>query len=135
MKFIQQLSIILFISFLGEGLNWILPLPIPASVYGLILMLIALQFHIVQLEQVQDTARFFIEIMPVMFIPAGVGLLNSWNVLQPILYSCYFNYITDYHHCNGCHWTSNAANDTERKKEIIHYEYLLRKLFIFWSDY
>ena len=84
MKFIQQLSIILFISFLGEGLNWILPLPIPASVYGLILMLIALQFHIVQLEQVQDTARFFIEIMPVMFIPAGVGLLNSWNVLQPI---------------------------------------------------
>ncbi len=84
MKFIQQLSIILFISFLGEGLNWILPLPIPASVYGLILMLIALQFHIVQLEQVQDTARFFIEIMPVMFIPAGVGLLNSWSVLQPI---------------------------------------------------
>ena len=62
MKFIQQLSIILFISFLGEGLNWILPLPIPASVYGLILMLIALQFHIVQLEQVQDTARFFIEL-------------------------------------------------------------------------
>ena len=83
MKFIQQLSIILFISFLGEGLNWILPLPIPASVYGLILMLIALQFHIVQLEQVQDTARFFIEIMPVMFIPAGVGLLNAWGILSP----------------------------------------------------
>ena len=85
MKFIQQLSIILFISFLGEGLNFLLPFPIPASVYGLVLMLAALKFHMIRLEQVQDTSRFLIEIMPIMFIPAGVGLLNSWSALQPIL--------------------------------------------------
>lgn len=85
MKFVQQFSIILFISFLGEGLNLLLPLPIPASVYGLVLMLAALQLHIIKLHQVRESAVFLIEIMPVMFIPAGVGLLNSWEVLQPIV--------------------------------------------------
>ncbi len=84
MKFIQQFSIILFLSFLGEGLNFLLPFPIPASVYGLVLMLAALKFGIIKLHQVRETAAFLIEIMPVMFIPAGVGLLNSWNILQPI---------------------------------------------------
>lgn len=84
MKFIQQFSIILFVSFLGEGLKLLLPFPIPASVYGLVLMLAALQFHIIKLDQVRETSAFLIEIMPVMFIPAGVGLLNSWNVLKPI---------------------------------------------------
>ncbi|MCI6675720.1 MAG: CidA/LrgA family protein [Clostridiales bacterium] len=84
MKFIQQFSIILFVSFLGEGLKLLLPFPIPASVYGLVLMLAALQFHVIKLDQVRETSAFLIEIMPVMFIPAGVGLLNSWNVLKPI---------------------------------------------------
>lgn len=84
MKFLRQFLIILFISFLGEILRMLIPLPIPASVYGLVLMLIALGTGILKIRQVKDTANFLIEIMPVMFIPAGVGLLNSWSALQPI---------------------------------------------------
>ncbi|MDE7478699.1 MAG: CidA/LrgA family protein [Lachnospiraceae bacterium] len=84
MRFVKQFCIILFISFLGEILHAIIPLPIPASVYGLILMLLALCTGILQLKQVKETADFLIEIMPVMFIPAAVGLLDSWPALQPI---------------------------------------------------
>lgn len=84
MKFLKQFSIILFISFLGELLHAIIPFPIPASVYGLILMLIALCTGILKLGQVKETADFLIEIMPVMFIPAAVGLLDSWPALQPV---------------------------------------------------
>lgn len=66
------------------GLHILLPLPVPASVYGLVLMLGALTSGILKLEQVEDAADFLVEIMPVMFVPAGVGLLEAWGDLQPI---------------------------------------------------
>ena len=47
-------------------------------------MLIALGTHIIKLEQVKEAAEFLIEIMPVMFIPTGVGLLTAWGVLKPV---------------------------------------------------
>ena len=84
MKYLRQFAIILFVSFLGELLRILLPLPVPASVYGLLLMLAALCSGIIKLEQVQDASGFLIEIMPVMFIPAAVGLLESWTDLRPV---------------------------------------------------
>lgn len=84
MLYLRQFCIILFVSFLGELLYVIIPLPIPASVYGLVLMLAALCTGIIRLNQVKETAGFLIEIMPVMFIPAAAGLLNSWSLLRPV---------------------------------------------------
>lgn len=84
MKLLRQFSIILLFSFLGEIVYLFLPLPIPASVCGLLLMFAALCTGILKLEQVKEAAAFLIEIMPVMFIPAAVGLLDAWPVLKPI---------------------------------------------------
>ena len=78
MRFLRQFGLILLFSFLGELLHILLPLPVPASVYGLLLLLAAL------LTRIKEAAVFLIEIMPVMFIPAAVGLLTSWKLLQPI---------------------------------------------------
>ena len=86
MKYVRQFCIILIVSFLGELLNIALPLPIPASVYGLVLMLAALKPGIIKVEHVKDAAVFLIEAMPVMFIPAGVGLMTSWETLKPICF-------------------------------------------------
>ena len=85
MKFLRQFMIILLLSFLGEVLKMFIPLPIPASVYGLVLMLLCLVTAILKTSQVKDAAFFLIEIMPVMFIPAAAGLIDSWKVLQPLL--------------------------------------------------
>lgn len=85
MKYARQFGIILVITFLGEILKSVIPLPVPASIYGLILMLFALKTKIIALESVKGAADFLIEIMPVMFIPAAVELIDAWNVLQPIL--------------------------------------------------
>ena len=75
---------ILLFSFIGEFFRMVIPLPVPASVYGLVL-LAALLTGIVKLDQVEGAADFLIEIMPVMFIPAAVGLLNAWDVLRPVV--------------------------------------------------
>ena len=85
MKYIRQFGIILLISFIGEVLNQIIPLPIPASIYGLIIMFTALQTKILPLDKVKETGKFLIEIMPLMFIPAAVGLTESWSILRPIV--------------------------------------------------
>ena len=85
MKHIFNLALILGVSFLGELLNHIIPLPIPGSIYGLVLMFIALCTKLIQVESIRPTTRFLIEIMPVMFIPATVALMESWGVLKGML--------------------------------------------------
>lgn len=82
MKYVKQFAMILLVSFVGELLNYLLPLPVPASIYGLVLMLVCLLTGIIKLDAVRDTACFLIEIMPIMFIPPAVGLMASWDVIQ-----------------------------------------------------
>lgn len=81
MRYLRQFSIILFISLIGEIIHLFISLPIPASIYGLLLMLIGLKTKLIPLNAVEDASMFLIEIMPVMFIPAAVGLLDSWGFL------------------------------------------------------
>ena len=83
-KLLYQFGIIMFVTFLGEFLHCLIPLPIPASIYGLLLMLAGLMTKVIKLEQVKIAADFLIEIMPMMFIPAGVGLLTAWGILKPV---------------------------------------------------
>lgn len=85
MKYLRQLLIILIFSFIGELLHSLIPIQVPASIYGLVLLFIALLTGIIQLPQVKEAAKYLIEIMPLMFIPAGVGLLESWGDLKSIL--------------------------------------------------
>ena len=82
MKYVKQFAMILLVSFAGELLNYLLPLPVPASIYGLVLMLVCLLTGIIKLDAVRDTACFLNEIMPLMFIPAAVGLMASWSVIK-----------------------------------------------------
>ena len=92
MKYLKQFFIILAVSFAGEVLKYIIPLPIPASIYGLVIMLFLLGTKILSFECVRETGLFLVEIMPVMFIPAAVGLMDAWGELKPMLLS--FSVIT-----------------------------------------
>lgn len=85
LKYIKQFLIILAVTCLGEILKYFIPLPIPASIYGLVIMLALLITRRVHLESVKETGEFLVEIMPLMFIPPAVGLMVSWEQLQPIL--------------------------------------------------
>lgn len=82
MRYIRQFLIILFISFIGEMLNHYIPLPVPASIYGIVIMFICLLTGIIKVEHVKEVSGFLIEIMPLVFIPAAVGLINSWGLIS-----------------------------------------------------
>ena len=85
MRFIKQFMIILAISFIGEALHSIVPLPVPASIYGLVIVLIALQTGALRLNQSKMAALLLIDIMPIMFIPAAAGLIVVWPDLRPVV--------------------------------------------------
>lgn len=82
MKYIHQFLIIITISFIGELLSALLPLPIPASVYGLIIMLICLFTRTIKLHQIEEVADWLILIMPLLFVPSAVSLINVADTLM-----------------------------------------------------
>ena len=85
MKYVSQFVIIMVFTFLGEVLKALLPFPVSASIYGLLALLLALETKLLPLASCRDVGEFFVEIMPLTFIPAGVGLLESWGVMKPML--------------------------------------------------
>ena len=82
MKYMKQFGIILLVAFTGEILHRLLPLPIPAGIYGIIILFLCLEMKIVSVSSIKETSSFLIEIMPVMFIPAAVGLMDSWEIIK-----------------------------------------------------
>ena len=84
MKYINQVLIILLISFIGELLNYFIPLPIPGSIYGMILLFILLCTGLVKLHQIREVGNFLIDIMPMLFIPSAVGIMAQFEQLKSI---------------------------------------------------
>lgn len=85
MKYLSQFGIILLITLLGEAIHAFVPLPVPASVYGLVLLFIALSTGVVKLHQVENAADLLIELMPLFFVPPGVSLITSWADISGLI--------------------------------------------------
>ena len=69
----------------GEVLAALLPLPIPASVYGLLLLAAALKFGVLKLDQVRETGLFLTGIFPLLFVPAAAGVMELGSQLMNLL--------------------------------------------------
>ena len=82
MKYLSQFLIILGFTFAGEALQRLLPLPIPASVYGLVLLFAALCLGLVKPEQVKDAGGFLTSILPILFVAPTVGIVEYWDLIS-----------------------------------------------------
>ena len=85
MKYLSQFLIIMGFTIAGEALQRIVPLPIPASVYGLALLFAALCLKLVKVEQVKEVGGFLTSILPVLFVSPAVGIVEHWAVIRPQL--------------------------------------------------
>ena len=85
MKFLSQFLIIMGFTIAGEALQRIIPLPIPASVYGIVLLFSALCFGLVKLEQVKEAGGFLTSILPILFVAPAVGFLENWDLIKDSL--------------------------------------------------
>lgn len=82
MKYVPQFLYILSFSFIGEVLQKAIPLPIPAAIYGLVLLLIALGTGLLKAKQVEEAANWLISIMPILYVPICVKILEYWGVIS-----------------------------------------------------
>lgn len=82
MKYVIQFLIIAAFAFVGELLHRFIPLPIPASIYGIVLLFIALELKWVKVSDIREVSSFLIAVMPIMFIPAAAGLMESWGAVK-----------------------------------------------------
>ncbi len=85
MKYLLQFGIIAAVSFAGEILKSVIPIAVPASVYGMVLMFILLGFKVIKLDMVETAADYLITIMPIMFVPPIVGLMDSYYEISTVL--------------------------------------------------
>lgn len=82
MKYLSQFCIIMGFTFVGEAIQRLLPLPIPGSVYSLVLLFLALCIGLVKLEQVKDAAHFLTSILPILFVAPAVGIVEYWELVS-----------------------------------------------------
>lgn len=84
MKQLTQILWIMLFTFLGELLEALIPLPVPAGIYGLLLLFTALCTKILPLSAVKQAASYLLSIMTILFLPATVGLMETWPILKPV---------------------------------------------------
>ena len=85
MKYLKQICLILLFSFLGEVCRYLIPLMIPASIYGMVLLFAALALKIIRIESVRETGAFLATILPVLFVVPTVRLMDYWPIMRPVL--------------------------------------------------
>lgn len=81
MKYVFQFARIMGFCLAGELLHALLPLPIPAGIYGLVLLFCALLTGVVKLEQVKQTGDFLTGIFPLLFVPSAAGVMEVWDTI------------------------------------------------------
>ena len=82
MKIYLQLLIIFGFSFIGNVISNVFRLPVPGSILGMILLFLALQFKILEFRHVDEAGSFLINNMTILFLPAGVGIMDKWNLIS-----------------------------------------------------
>lgn len=82
MNYVKQFCIILAFSFTGEVLNRLIPLPVPASIYGLVLLFLTLEFKILKVEHIKEVSKFLLGIMSIFFVPSSVGFINALPLMK-----------------------------------------------------
>lgn len=86
MKRLRQLAWILLFSLLGELCHRLIPFPIPASIYGMVLLFLALATKALKVEAVKETGSFLVSLFPLLFVVSTVGLLGCWDLIRDKLW-------------------------------------------------
>ena len=82
MNHLRQFGLVLLFSLLGELCRFLIPFPIPASIYGMVLLFAAMSLKIVKSAQVRDAGGFLTSVLPVLFVAPAVNLIDCWDQMR-----------------------------------------------------
>ena len=81
MKYLYQAGIIFLFTFSGEALAKLVPFPIPAAIWGLLLLFLALCARLIRVEQIRECSGFLMALLPVLFVAPTVNLMEQARAL------------------------------------------------------
>ena len=79
MKIICQIGVIFAVCWFSQLIEAALPVPFPASVIGMLLLLALLATGLLKIEHIREKADFLLANMAFFFLPAGVSVINYFN--------------------------------------------------------
>lgn len=82
MKFVMQFGLIAGLTLIGEILYKVIPFPIPASIWGMVILFLLLLTKKLKLEEIEDTADFLLGIMSIMYVPIGAELIVQYTGIK-----------------------------------------------------
>lgn len=85
MRYLKQALIIFAFTMIGQALQWLIPLPVPAAIYGFALLFLALLTGALKKEHIEESAKFLISIMGVLYVAPAVNLLSYYKIIAPQL--------------------------------------------------
>lgn len=123
MKHLSQITLIATVSFAGELLHYLLPLPVPGSIYGLVLMLLLLMTRVIRVDQVKTVGDWLISLMPVMFVGPTVGLMSSYDSYKDFLIPVFaISLVTTVITMAASGLTAQGLIRLHEKKEVNHHD-------------
>ena len=90
MKYVLQFGIIMLFSLAGDLCHMLLPFPIPASIYGMVLLFAALALKLLKVESVKETGAFLVSLLPLLFVIPTVGLMAYWDLIRADVFQIAF---------------------------------------------
>ena len=82
MRILRQFGVIFGVCWASLVIEHYLPFSFPASVIGMILLLLCLLTGFLKIEHVQEKADFLLGNMAFFFVPAGVSIINYFDILK-----------------------------------------------------
>ena len=82
MSALSQVGVLMISLLIGTLLKMVIPIPIPATVYGMIVLFILLKLKTIKVEQVEPISSKLLANLAFLFVPAGVGMINEFDNLK-----------------------------------------------------
>lgn len=91
-QYLRAFALIYLCLFAGNAISALLPLAIPGSIIGMLILFALLASQILPAPWVKPGCHLMIRYMALLFVPIGVGVMNYYDLLSkqfgPIVVSC-----------------------------------------------
>lgn len=82
MNLVKQFMTLFLVLFLGDIVAYVLKIPIPGNILGMLLLTIGLMKGFVQLKDVEEAGKILLDHLPIFFIPASVGIMLYFDLIR-----------------------------------------------------
>lgn len=82
MSSLIQVGVLMLTMLVGTVLKELIPVPVPATIYGMILLFILLKAKVIKVHDIEPISSRLLAVLAFLFVPAGVGMINEFNSLK-----------------------------------------------------